>query len=147
MLYLIARNASAAAVIGMGISNAWAADMAVTAPPAYLPADPWNTVWSGFEVTKDSDCGYAAGQFTLEGNPNRERWVFQISGGDGHYTYNRAVGFSQGVDFETGDAMFGYRTFLGRASLTGFLGGYVQNDNNPDPAAKVTGTRRVEQLS
>ncbi len=130
------------AVVGANIGVASAADMPVKAAPiAPVAAGPWAEVWSGADVTKDSVYGYGGAVFALGGNLSRDGWLFRVSGGGGHYDYNRAVGLGQGVDFWNGDLMVGYQTFLGQTRLTGYLGAYLQDDNNPDPAATVTGTK------
>ena len=132
----------AAALIVLSIGTARSADMAVKAPPpAVVGPVPWVEYWAGFDARDDSDYGYAGGVFALNHNLNQDGWLFRVSGGDGFYSYNRAVGVNQGVDFQNGDVMVGYQTFVGQARLTGYLGAYIQNDNNPDPLAKVTGTR------
>src|SRR5580704_6419512 len=108
----------AAIVLGLSTGAAKAADMATKAPPpTSAPANPWTEVWSGLDLTKDSDYGYAGGLVALSGNLNQDGWLFRASGGGGHYTYNRAVGVTQGVDFENGDLMVGYQTFVGRTRL------------------------------
>ncbi len=130
-----------AAVILAGGTGAYAADMATKAPPAIAAPVPYVDYWAGLDARTDSVYGYGGGVFALGGNLNQNGWLFRVSGGDGEYRYNRAVGFSQHVDFQNGDAMIGYQTFIGQSRFTGYLGAYIQNDDNPDPAAKVSGTR------
>ncbi|HLL28753.1 MAG TPA: cellulose biosynthesis protein BcsS [Xanthobacteraceae bacterium] len=133
------KAAVAAAVISLGVGAAWGADMPVKAP--YVAVGPSTELWLGFDVNKDSDYGYIGGVYAYNGNLNKDGWLFRLNGGDGHYEYNRAVGVRQGVDFQTGDVMIGYQTFVGHTRYSGYVGAYIQNDDNSDPAAKVKGTR------
>jgi Cellulose biosynthesis protein BcsS len=119
----------AAAILAGGTiahaAGASAADMATKAPPAITAPVPYVEYWAGLDARTDSVYGYGGGVFALGGNLNQNGWLFRVSGGDGEYRYNRAVGFSQNVDFQTGDVMIGYQTFAGQARFTGYLGAYI----------------------
>lgn len=139
---VISGIAISGALLVASVGIARAADMATKAPPpAAVPPVPYVTYWAGFDGRVDSAYGYAGAVYALNRNLNQDGWLFRVSGGGGEYSYARAPGFNQDVNFENGDVMIGYQTFIGQTRLTGYLGGYIQNDDNSDPAAKVTGTR------
>lgn len=137
----VVRFAVIALAFVLCVSAARSADL-LTKEPATSGGGPWGQLWAGVDVAPDSTFGYAGGVFALNGgNLYRDGWLFRVSGEGGNYRYNLFPGVSNGVDAEAGDLMVGYQTFLGAMRLTGYLGGYIENDNNPDPAATVTGTR------
>ena len=140
-MYAVKFAISAATAIVIGVGAVQAADL-LTKEPAISGAGPWGQLWAGADVAPDSTFGYAGAVFAFNNhNLNQDGWLFRVSGGGGDYRYNLAPGVSQGVDFEAGDITVGYQTFIGQTRLTGYLGGYIENDANPDPLATVKGTR------
>jgi hypothetical protein len=134
---------AAVALCAMSLGTAWGADLPLKAPPApVIIAGPWLNVFAGATVSPDSVYGEAGAVFALNRNLNAPGWLFRLKGGGGHYEYNRAPGLVQGVDFEAGEVMIGYQTFIGGARLSGYVGANVEShDNKTDPLATVKGTR------
>jgi hypothetical protein len=137
--YLALAGALAGALIASG---AQAADMPVkaVAPVPYVQG-PWLELFGGLTAAPHSVYGYGGGVYALNRNLNQDGWLLRISGGAGRYTYDRAVGLNQSVDFQNGDIAIGYQTFLGKTRLTGFVGANVEHHANSDPLAEIHGTR------
>jgi hypothetical protein len=135
-----ARLVIAAAAIVIGVGGARAADILTKAPPTVAPV-PWAEVWTGIDVQNDSIFGYMGGVVALNSHLDVDGWLFRVEGGDGRYSYVPSAGVKQSVDFESGSLMLGYQSYIGAARVTGYVGAYVQTDNNPDPLAAVTGTK------
>jgi len=144
-----AKYAVAAAAFAASVGAGWAADlpMAVKAAPApaYL-AGPWLNLFGGVTAAPDSIYGEAGAVFAFNRNLDTPGWLFRVKGGGGHYQYNIVPGVRQGVDFEAGEVMVGYQTFIGQTRLTGYFGANVEHHDNPDPLAKVKGTRGGAKL-
>jgi hypothetical protein len=128
-------------LLGSAIAPAMAADLPTKARPiAPVSAAEWLNLFGGAAVDKSgwfADAGMVA---AFNRNLNQAGWLFRIRGGGGHYEYNRAPGFVQGVDYAVGEVMLGYHVFVGRSRLTGYLGANVEQHDNPDPGATVKGT-------
>lgn len=122
--------------------SAYAADMAypTKAPPLTTPV-PWVNVFVGFAAAPNSYFGDVGGVFALNRNLNTNGWLIRLRGGAGHYDYNRAVGLSQGVGFQVGEAMIGYQWFAGATRFSAYLGANVEHHNNSDPTATISGTK------
>ncbi len=123
--------------------DAEAADMPVKAPPSSVPivAAPSWELFGGVAVAPDSIFGDVGAVFAFNKNLTVDGWLFRLQGGVGNYDYNRAPGFNQSVDFQTGSFMVGYQTFIGSTRISGYVGPNVENHDNPDPAATVRGTK------
>jgi hypothetical protein len=126
----------------LAASTAQAADMPVkaAAPVPYVQG-PWLELFGGLSVAPHSVFGYAGGVYAFNRNLNRDGWLFRVAGGDGHYEYNRAVGLSQGVDFQAGTVSVGYQAFLGTTRISGYVGADVEHHDNSDPLAAIAGTK------
>jgi hypothetical protein len=124
-------------------STADAANMNVkpAAPSIPYVQGPGLELYGGLSVVPHSIYGYGGGVYGFNGNLNQDGWLLRISGGGGHYSYYRAAGLSQGVNFENGNVAIGYQTFLGTTRLSGYIGADVENDDNSDPLAQIHGTK------
>jgi hypothetical protein len=134
---------AAGLIAALCVSAASAADLAVKAPPmAYTLPTPWINVFGGFAAAPHSYFGDAGAVFALNRNLNTDGWLLRLRGGAGHYEYNRTASLEQKVDFEVGELMLGYQTFIGPATRVSFYAGAnVENHDNDDPLAKVKGTK------
>jgi hypothetical protein len=132
--------AAAAWVAAVGLASA--ADIAVKAPPraAFAPV-PWLNVFGGFAIDESGYFGDAGAVVALNRNLNQDGALFRIRGGAGHYEYNRTPVLEQGVSYQVGEAMIGYQTLVGNTRFTGYVGVNVEHHDNPDPLAKVAGTK------
>src|ERR1700692_4190877 len=91
----VSQFAVAATLVVVGANAARSADMAMKAPPVVTSPAPFVQYWAGLDARDNSIYGYAGSVFALNGNLNQNGWIFRISGGDGRYKYNRAVGLNQ----------------------------------------------------
>ena len=109
-------------------SAAQAADMNVkpAAPSIPYVQGPGLELYGGLSVVPHSIYGYGGGVYGFNGNLNQDGWLLRISGGGGHYSYYRAAGLRQGVNFENGNVAIGYQTFLGTTRLSGYIGADVR---------------------
>ncbi len=140
------RKVAALAAIGaclLGIATpAAAADLPRKAPALAAPVwGPSFNIFGGLAVSPDAVFGDVGGVWAFNRNLNTPGWLFRVRGGVGNYEYNRAPGFSQSVDFQAAELMIGYQTFIGSTRLTGYIGPNVEHHDNPDPLAKVRGTK------
>jgi hypothetical protein len=134
---------AAGAVSGALIATAvQAADLPAKAPPPVAVTQaPRLELFGGAAMAPHSFYGYAGGVYALNRNLNTNGWLFRISGGAGHYSYNRSVGLDQGVDFQTGDVSIGYQTLLGSIRVSGYVGANVEYHDNRDSLAEIQGTK------
>jgi hypothetical protein len=132
-----------AVLSGAFFSPAIAADMPLKAQPI-APAvnGPWLELFGGYVASPDSSYGYAGAVAAINRNLNKDGWLFRIAGGAGRYKYNIVPGMSDGVDFQTGEIMVGYQTFIGTTRISGYVGPNVEDHhNNTDPLAIMNGTK------
>jgi hypothetical protein len=100
--------------------------------------------WTGFGISNNSYGGWLGGNFAL--NPQHNVWadgyIFRAEAYAGHYDYPtpNVPGGRANVTFDGGALMLGYRKVIGAATLSGYIGGEVQNHDNPDPLAFTRGT-------
>lgn len=132
-----------AALIGASLVSAQASDVATRSQAAVpVTAGPWVQLFGGYTPAPDSWYVYGGGVAALTQNLNQDGWLFRMAGGFGRYEYNIVPGLSNAVNFQTGEFMVGYQTFLGNTRFTGYVGANVENhDNDIDPLAKVKGTK------
>jgi hypothetical protein len=97
-------------------------------------------MFGGFSDSPQTAYGYVGGLYSFNQNLWQDGWVVRIAGGDGEYSYNSVPGLKRTVGFQNGDMSLGYRTYLGSVQITGYLGGYAENDANGDPFAAIKGT-------
>jgi hypothetical protein len=120
---------------GVGV----AADIPTKAPVA-ATGPSW--VWFGGAAVDKSgwfaDIG-TVGAFNR--NLNLPGWLFRARGGGGHYEYNRTTTLKQGVDYQVGEFMLGYQWFMGQTRVSVYGGANVEHHDNPDPNARVKGTK------
>jgi hypothetical protein len=117
-----------------------AADMAVKAPLTPLVTAPSWELFGGVTIAPDSFYGEVGAVFAFNRNLTVDGWLFRLKGGAGSYDYNRAPGLHQDADFQTGEFMIGYQTFVGSTRFSGYVGPNVEHHDNPDPLATVKGT-------
>ena len=98
-------------------------------------------LFGGLAVAPHSIYGYGGGVFSINRDLNKDGWLLRIVGGDGHYSYYRAAGLKQSVDFQSGTVSLGYQAFLGSVRISGYVGADVENHDNSDPLAQIKGTK------
>lgn len=121
--------------------SASAADMAVKAPVLAAQGAPWLDIFGGVAVDRSgwfADAGFVA---AFSKDLTKSGWLLRARGGGGHYSYNVAPGVAQGVDYQVGELMVGYQAFINQTRISLYLGANVENHNNPDPLATITGTK------
>jgi hypothetical protein len=106
---------------------------------------PWAEGSTGFGISNNSYGGWLGANFAL--NPERNVWadgyIFRAEAYAGHYDYP-TVSVPSGradVTYDGGALMLGYRKVIGAATVTGYVGGEVQNHDNPDPLSFARGTQ------
>ncbi|MBV8393948.1 MAG: cellulose biosynthesis protein BcsS [Alphaproteobacteria bacterium] len=117
-----------------------AASAALADVPAALAADPTVSVFTGGQALWNSSYAYAGGMAALGGSIYSDGLRLRVSGGIGQYSYDIQPGVRQGVGYQQGDAMAGYRLSLGPANVTLFGGVEVQNHDDSNPNATTRGT-------
>jgi hypothetical protein len=107
---------------------------------ALSPTPSWE-LFGGIAVAPDSVYGDVGAVFAFNRNLQVDGWLFRVKGGAGSYSYNLAPGVRQDADFQTGEVMVGYQTFIGGTRFSGYVGPNVENHDNSDPNATVKGTQ------
>jgi len=143
MRVLVRNCLCTAALIGGFLASAQASDVAARSQAANpVATGPWFQLFGGYTPAPDSWYVYGGGVAALHQNLYRDGWLVRMAGGFGRYEYNIVPGLGNAVNFQTGEFMVGYQTFLGNNRLTGYVGANVENhDNDKDPLAKVKGTK------
>jgi hypothetical protein len=111
---------------------------------------PWLEGWVGGGMTNNFYGGWLGAVAALNASRNvwADGWVVRGDGLVGHYDYTQpgvpvGNGGAPNIDatFEDASIYLGYRKNVsGLGMLTGYIGVNVQNHDNPDPTAQITGT-------
>jgi cellulose biosynthesis protein BcsS len=117
-----------------------------TQPSPVPGAGPWAEGWAGGGFQNNWYGGWLGVVAALNhSNVWADGFVARGEFGAGHYDYTNAFfpGNSPNVDvtYVQGAALLGYRKNVsGLGMLTGYVGVEVQNHDNPDPTAQISGT-------
>lgn len=105
-------------------------------------------VWTGVDFAPDSFYVYLGAVTGIQGQDiqSQDGWLIRGDAGYGEYDYDTIFPGPTPTNVEgdvaAGDILIGYRHFFGNGSVTGFLGGEIQNhDQSPrDLANSVDGS-------
>ena len=102
------------------------------------------TVYSGFEVVKDSWFYYGGAIVALNGDMSRRGFLIQGLGGIGNYKYKNSgvPGGTVNGDITEGSGFLGYQFYAGNARFRTFVGVDWQDNSlhPPDPTNPVSGS-------
>jgi len=113
----------------------------VPTPTVYQHGPVWLIAWGGGSMTNNFGGGFLGAVAPFNHDYSTDGFLFRVDLSAGSYRYVTSTKDRIFVDTASGDFMIGYKKSIGNGWISAYVGPAFEDHDNPDPAAKVRGTK------